>query len=203
MYQARPYLYSNPTSSSSFPPPSPLQSLSLLLLVLHFLKREFETVFVHRFSNATMPFHNIFKNCGHYWFLAGVFIAYFTYSPYSPAAGDFDSKFTLPGVVLFMIGELGNLYTHLVLRSLRTPGTRERNIPRGFSFNWVTCPNYMWEILAWAGIILVTKSWATLVFTIVGAVQMFLWAKKKERAYRKDFGDKYKRKRFVLLPGLA
>lgn len=203
MFQFRHYIFSNPTPSSYFPPPSFVQSLSLLLLTLHFLKREVETVYVHRFSNVTMPFSNIFKNCGHYWLLAGVFIAYFTYSPAAPAAGGLNPLLTIPGVILFLYGELANLYTHLVLRSLRKPGTKERQIPRGFGFGWVTCPNYMFESIAWLGLIMVTKSWATAVFTAVGFAQMAAWGKKKERAYRKEFGDKYKKKRFVLMPGLV
>jgi very-long-chain enoyl-CoA reductase len=41
-----------------------------------------------------------------------------------------------------------------------------------------------------------------LLFLVVGTLQMWSWAAKKERRYRKEFGDKYKRKRWVLLPGL-
>jgi very-long-chain enoyl-CoA reductase len=90
-----------------------------------------------------------------------------------------------------------------VLRDLRRPGTTERGIPTGLGFSAVTCPNYFFEIVAWVGIYLVSGfSWSVLLFIVVAAGQMVLWAQKKERRYRKEFGDKYKRKRFVMLPGL-
>lgn len=34
---------------------------------IHYAKRLLETVFVHRFSHATMPLLNLFKNCSYYW----------------------------------------------------------------------------------------------------------------------------------------
>lgn len=36
-------------------------TLALLCHSLHYSKRLFETQFVHRFSNGTMPFTNLFK----------------------------------------------------------------------------------------------------------------------------------------------
>lgn len=42
--------------------------LGLALVLLHFIKREFETLFIHRFSNATMPIHRLPINCFHYWY---------------------------------------------------------------------------------------------------------------------------------------
>ena len=56
-------------------------SVTLILTVLHFLKREYETIFVHRFSSETMPIMNLPKNCAHYWIFSGVLLAYFTYQP--------------------------------------------------------------------------------------------------------------------------
>lgn len=56
----------------------PLTSVArrlMIMFVLHFAKREFETAFVHRFSNGTMPVSNLFKNCSHYWLLGGLFYA--------------------------------------------------------------------------------------------------------------------------------
>ncbi|KAL8969169.1 MAG: hypothetical protein Q9197_004488, partial [Variospora fuerteventurae] len=117
------------------PSPSFLQTLSCALITLHFLKRELETLFVHRFSAATMPRFNLFKNSAHYWLLAGLNIAIFTYRPSSPAAGPSNPYITWPSVALYVVGELGNLNSHLVLRSLRSSdGSTERGIPQGLGF---------------------------------------------------------------------
>lgn len=131
-------------------------------------------------------------------------IAYWVLRPDAAAATDDPNPFLLyAGIALFVFGELANLNTHLVLRNLRKPGSTERGIPSGFGFGLVTCPNYLFEIIAWLGIYLVTGlSWSVLLFTVVGSVQMASWAAKKERRYRKEFGDKYKRKRYVMLPGI-
>ena len=49
--------------------------LPILSRVGHYAKRLLETIFVHRFSNATMPIMNLFKNCSYYWGFAG-YISY-------------------------------------------------------------------------------------------------------------------------------
>lgn len=65
--------------------------------MLHFFKRELETLFVHRFSHGTMPFNFIFRKyvseylcapyCSyctssfHYHVFGGLFLAYAIYSP--------------------------------------------------------------------------------------------------------------------------
>ena len=159
-------------------------------------------MFVHRFSNATMPAFNIFKNSAHYWLLSGFLIAYFTYSPTSITATPVSPALTYTGVALFAIGELLNLNTHIVLRSLRKSGGTERGLPVGIGFGWVTCPNYLFESVAWLGILMINKSWSTGVFMAVAVGQMALWAKKKEARYRKEMGPKYKKKRFAMIPGI-
>ncbi|OOF98170.1 hypothetical protein ASPCADRAFT_205444 [Aspergillus carbonarius ITEM 5010] len=201
LFPLRPYVYFN--FDQPLPEPSFFQLLVCALLTIHFIKREYETIFVHRFSNATMPARNIIKNSGHYWVLAGLNIAYWVFRPDSPAATTQDAFLLYSGLALFIFGELANLNAHLILRDLRRPGTTERGIPSGFGFKAVTCPNYFFEVVSWVGIYLLSgMSWSVLFFIVVGTAQMAIWAKKKERRYRKEFGDKYKRKRFVILPGL-
>ncbi|KAJ5597917.1 hypothetical protein N7537_008001 [Penicillium hordei] len=203
LFPLRPLLYF--TFDKPLPLPSDLQLLVCALLTVHFLKREFETIFVHRFSSATMPARNIVKNSAHYWVLAGFNIAYWVFRPDATAATSTPNQaLVYAGLALFVFGELANLNAHYILRNLRRPGTTERGIPSGFGFSVVTCPNYFFEILAWLGIFLVSQlNWSVLFFVVVGGLQMWSWGWKKEKRYRKEFGDKYKKKRAVIFPGLA
>ncbi|EMF17886.1 synaptic glyco protein SC2 [Sphaerulina musiva SO2202] len=197
-YLARPYIYKNAP-----PQPSQLQTLSVVMIALHFLKRELETFFVHRFSSATMPASNIFKNSAHYWLLSGFEIAYFIYSPTHPTStSSLIPLIDYTAVAAYTFAELANLNTHLILRNLRSPGGTERGVPQGFGFAWVTCPNYLFEVIAWVSICVVTRSWTTALFTAVAGGQMAVWAKKKESRYRKEMGAKYAKKKFAMIPGL-
>jgi very-long-chain enoyl-CoA reductase len=124
---------------------STIQTLSLWMYVVHYLKRELETIFVHKFSSSTMPFRNVFKNSFHYWILGGLNVAYWVYAPNAIAAKPISDPTTSAptvylGVALWVFGELSNLYTHIVLSNLRSPGGTERGIPKGFGFNLVACP---------------------------------------------------------------
>lgn len=147
-----------------------------------------------------MPAFNIFKNSAHYWLLSGLNMAYWIYLPSAPAAQQSNYMIAHIGLALFVVGELGNLNAHLTLRGLRSSGGAERGIPQGFGFDWVTCPNYMFETIAWIGISMVSWSLSTVFFAVVAVGQMGVWAKKKEGRYRNDFGGKYAKKRYGMLP---
>ena len=53
----------------------PVVQIAVACWTAHYVKRLLETVFVHRFSNATMPIMNLFKNCSYYWGCAA-YVAY-------------------------------------------------------------------------------------------------------------------------------
>lgn len=174
----------------------------MAIIVLHFVKREYETLYIHKFSLTTMPFRNVFKNSAHYWLLSGVNIAYWIYSPtsYTALSSPFIDKVNIAGLILYVFGEASNLHTHITLSNLRSTGGTERGIPQGYGFSLVTCPNYLFETISWIGILLVTKSLSTAIFLAFSFGQMYPWAVKKEKALRAEFGDKYKKKKYVIIP---
>ncbi|KAF7329016.1 S5A-REDUCTASE domain-containing protein [Mycena venus] len=186
---------------------SALQKSMYAMVMLHFTKRELETFFVHRFSHATMPWINIFKNSGHYWILSGLFLAYDVYRPAFSApsvAGTWrDGPLLTVGWVIWTYAELSNFSVHLYMRSLRPAGTTTRAVPMGYGFTApfnVAFPNYFFEMLAWTTVFAMTGSLAALVFVVVSGAQMMLWAKKKHATYKKEFGDKYPRNRKAMIP---
>lgn len=181
-------------------------------VMMHFLKREFETVAVHKFSSSTMPFFNVFKNSGHYWVLSGVLLAYFIYAPasymyLSKFGWLFNRQQTLPmsEVTIAALGllwtgaELSNFYTHVNLANLRPAGTTERHIPHGYGFDWVTCPNYFFESVSWLVVALISQNWSAWLFFTVATGQMWVWAVKKHRRYKKEFPD-YPKDRKIYVP---
>lgn len=119
------------------------------MVLLHYIKRELETLFVHKFSNDTMPFTNIFKNSLHYWgFFGGCNMYFFLHPDYTPPAWA-SQEFFIGATALFCFWELLNFMCHVQLSSLRKPGSTERGIPTGWGFGYVSCANYLWEGLAW------------------------------------------------------
>jgi len=182
-----------------------LQNVKIAMVchTFHYAKRLFETVFVHRFSKATMPIFNIVKNSVYYWGFAS-WMAYFINHPlYTPVP----DKYFYPALACFAFCELGNLSIHLTLRNLRPPGTKVRAIPQPTlnPFTWlfgvVSCPNYTYEVGAWISFSVMTGTVASGLFMLAGAYQMTVWALGKHRNYRKEFHD-YPRARKAIFPFL-
>ncbi|SNX86056.1 related to TSC13 - Enoyl reductase involved in very long chain fatty acid elongation [Melanopsichium pennsylvanicum] len=187
--------------------PSKMQTVALSLAVAHYVKRELETLFIHRFSNGTMPLFNIFKNSTHYWFLSGFLLAPFIHSPWfsaSAVAGTIQGsdKFIYGSAAVMVLAELSNAYTHIILKNLRPAGTKVRKIPRGFAFELVSCPNYFFEFVAWAAFTVLTLNPASALFAAVSTAQMFVWAIKKHKNYKKEYGKEYPRRK-AMFPFIA
>ncbi|KAK3314627.1 3-oxo-5-alpha-steroid 4-dehydrogenase-domain-containing protein [Apodospora peruviana] len=198
IYRIYPYVYKSETET----PISTVQWLLFALFQLHFLKREYETLFVHRFSANTMPAFNIFRNSAFYWLMSGLLCSLHIYAPGSAADRNELGLLDYVGLALFVVGETCNWIVHQHLSTLRKPGGTEKGIPNCIGSNLVTSPNYMFEVTAWLGVILISRSFSVVAFIATGILYMRSWSRDKERALRKEFGDRYKKKKYTMLPGL-
>ena len=174
------------------------------MMLFHFLKRELESMFLHRFSSDTMPAKNIFVNCSYYWLLNGLFIGYFLYSP----------RYTEPNfsplvfnalIGSFTLAEIMNFFCHLHLRNLRPAGTKVRGIPKGYGFDLVSCANYFWEVIAWASFAGLAKCVPAYIFLAATVFILSKWSVVRHKKYIKEFDGKegrpvYPRSRKALIP---
>lgn len=160
----------------------PVQTYALYYWCFHYFKRIMETFFVHRFSHATSPLSNVFRNCAYYWTF-GSYIAYYVNHPLYTPVSDLQMKI---GFGFGLVCQVTNFYCHILLRNLRSPdGNGGYQIPHGFLFNIVTCANYTTEIYQWVGFNIATQTVAGYVFLVVAAAIMTNWALAKHRRLRK------------------
>ncbi len=107
----------------------------------------------------------------------------------------------LSGAVLFLAGFLINLHSDHILRGLRKAGEKAYSVPYGGLYRWVSCPNYLGEIVEWIG-------WAVATWSLPGAAFAF-WtvanlaprSHSHHRWYRELFDD-YPQNRKALVPFL-
>lgn len=111
-----------------------------------------------------------------------------------------DPRF-VAGAVVFLTGMAINLHADGVLRALRKPGETSYRIPLGGLYRWVSCPNYLGEILEWIGFAIATWSLPALGFALWTIANLAPRARSHHRWYRETFPD-YPPERRALLPFL-
>lgn len=192
LYAMRPsFIYGNVTRTNY----GYTQKLYILLFLAHFIKREFETFFVHKFSHPTMPFKNIIRNSAYYWTFA-LFIGHVLCHPHytEPSSRALVNNSAIAMVVF----EFLNFAVHKQLSNMRRgDGDTSRRVPTGLLFSLVSCPNYTFEALSWAAFSLGTNILSSWIFTFVGFAQMAQWASWKHKDYIKT-DPKVKRKKCIV-----
>lgn len=105
----------------------------------------------------------------------------------------------LGGLFLFLGGFSLHVVSDAQLRRLRRPGEEGYNIPRGGAFRWVSCPNYLGELVQWLGWALLTASLAGGSFFLWSAANLVPRAWAHHRWYQRQFPD-YPPQRRALVP---
>ncbi|GAP15768.1 predicted membrane protein [Longilinea arvoryzae] len=168
---------------------------------LHYIHRAFIYPFTIRDGHKKMPIAVMLMgfafNLGNAY-ANGRFL--FTFSGGYPQRWLMDARFWV-GVILFLTGTILNRWADLTLRSLRQPGETGYRIPYGGLFRWISCPNYLGEIVEWCGWALATWSLPGLAFAVWTIANLAPRARSHHAWYHANFAD-YPGERKALIPGL-
>ncbi|CAI0442343.1 unnamed protein product [Linum tenue] len=142
------------------PPPSSRLLLVESALAVHFLKRLLETLFLHKYS-GTMAVESAIPISLSYFSITAITIYAQRLTEATIPEPAVDLK--LYGVALFVVGIAGNFYHHYLLSKLRSDRgenskNKEYKIPKGGMFELVICPHYLFEIIGFYGIALVSQT---------------------------------------------
>jgi hypothetical protein len=158
----------------------------------HFVKRCLEVLFVHVYSGP-IDLMTVTMVSLNYSLLTGLAPYFLRQSP------PVDLVFWA-GAALFAVGELGNLYHHLLLARLRRT-EQSYFIPTGGLFGAVSAPHYLFELVAWLGFALMGRH---LIFFIAFAVMAHYLTNRAAEVqawYRAKFPE-YPKDRRCILPGV-
>jgi 3-oxo-5-alpha-steroid 4-dehydrogenase 1 len=108
-----------------------------------------------------------------------------------------DPRF-LAGAVLFAGGFTLHVWADRRLRRLRASSSGYQ-VPYGGAYRWVSCPNYLGEIVEWTGWALATWSFAGLAFALYTFANLAPRAVDHHAWYRRQFPD-YPAERRALIP---
>jgi protein-S-isoprenylcysteine O-methyltransferase Ste14 len=111
-----------------------------------------------------------------------------------------DPRF-LMGLLLFAAGFSIHVMADNHLRSLRREEPGGYALPTGGMFRWVSCPNYLGEMLQWLGWALCTWSLAGLAFFLFTVANLLPRALSHHKWYRENF-EHYPKGRRAVIPGI-
>lgn len=130
-----------------------------IMLSIHFLKRTLETFFLHKYSGSADFATSI--SIGIYYTIVSIIINNFLLKVPTSL---YNSNLLNVGIACFVIGQIGNLYHHYLLSTLRKDKINDvkdkeqilktYKVPTGGLFNYVTMPHYFFELISWLGIAL-------------------------------------------------
>ncbi|KAG6601242.1 3-oxo-5-alpha-steroid 4-dehydrogenase 2, partial [Cucurbita argyrosperma subsp. sororia] len=150
----------------------PNDDLRILLLksalTLHFVKRNFEVLFIHKYSGKMALDSALIISLS--YFSSTALMIYAQELSRTLPEPSIDLKFI--GISLFLIGIIGNFYHHYILSQTRKKGETGYKIPKGGLFCVVICPHYLFEITVYFGFALISQTIYSLCFAIATAMYL-------------------------------
>lgn len=173
--------------------------LSILWLV-HYFNRTFIYPFRIRTKRKKMPLTIVlsaicfnFMNAG----LNGYFLSHLE---------QYDSNSFLEwnfylGIILFISGFIINQISDHILIHLRKPGEVGYKIPKGFLFKYISCPNYLGEIIQWVGFAIMAWNYPATTFLVWTLANLLPRVSGHHKWYKNHF-ENYPKNRKALIPKL-
>jgi 3-oxo-5-alpha-steroid 4-dehydrogenase 1 len=187
----------------AIPLPDSMSMLFLIIWEIHYFYRTF--IYPLRMRGANKPFPVLLVLMAFVFNIINGYInGYALFSMKYPVHTHLnwlkDPRFIL-GVMLFFSGLAIHIRSDAILRELRENHRNTYQIPQGGFFRYVSCPNYLGEIIEWMGWALLTWSWPGLAFALFTIANLVPRAFSHHRWYREYFPD-YPGKRRALIPFL-
>ncbi|XP_071732064.1 uncharacterized protein [Rutidosis leptorrhynchoides] len=125
-----------------------------LAVTFHFFKRDFEVLFVHKYSGGMILGSIILISIFYFYVATSMIVVH--YLSMSLDEPSIDLKYI--GSIMFIVGIIGSFYHHNLLSKLRKEGEKEYKIPQGGLFGLVICPHYLFEIVIFWGLSFISQT---------------------------------------------
>lgn len=168
---------------------------------LHYIQRSIIFPFRLNTKGKKMPvvimiFAILFNTVNGY--LNGYWLANFV--PETGADNLTDARLLL-GAIVFLSGFAINQYHDRLLIKLRKGNSTGYKIPYGGLFKYVSCPNFLGEIISWIGFSIVTLGLPALAFLVWTIANLIPRGLDHHKWYNREFSD-YPQNRKAIIPYL-
>lgn len=186
---------------------SAIRRIVAVCLILHFGKRVLEVLFLHVYSGGA-DFGVMMPIGVYYTFITAIIL-------HASSAGSFpednfsQSPVFLIGCLVFLAGELGNLYHHCLLAQFRTSSKSnairagsngQYVLPSGGLFDFVTMPHYFCELVAFYGLVMIAPRLNILLAAFSFTSYLTGRSTSTTAWYKEKFGDHWPRNRKHIIP---
>jgi steroid 5-alpha reductase family enzyme len=131
-------------------------------------------------------------------FINGYWLAYFAHEVEND---NLTNARLIIGAVVFVSGFVINQYHDKLLIQLRKGSSSGYKIPYGGLFKYVSCPNFLGEIITWLGFFIVTAGLPAFAFFVWTMANLIPRAIDHHKWYKSEFAD-YPAKRKAVFPFL-
>lgn len=173
--------------------------LIVAMWLLHYVNRTLIFPFRLKTKGKKMPltivFSAIFFN-GVNGFVNGFFLGYL----YSPGSFHLTDAHVLIGGTLFMTGMIINHIADTKLIGLRKQN-QGYQIPKGWLFEYISCPNHFGEMIEWIGFAIVAYNMAAVSFAVWTICNLIPRTLNHHAWYKETFND-YPKDRKAVIPYL-